>query len=58
MDREGGRTDDTTSFCSTLHSLVVARLSGLHGEVERRVGRDSPCLTNSSLDLLRQAASD
>ena len=25
MDREGERTDDTISFCSTLHALVVAR---------------------------------
>ena len=35
-----------------------ARLLGLEGEVERRAGGGDPCLSDSRLYLLRQAASN
>ena len=35
-----------------------ARLLGLEGEVTRRVGRGALCLSDSRLNLLRQAASN
>ena len=35
-----------------------AILLGLEGEVTRRVGRGAPCLSNSRLYLLGQAASN
>ena len=45
--------------CSTLHGVMgEARLSGLGGKVTRRVSRDAPCLSDSRLHLLRQAASN
>ena len=45
-------------MCSTLHGLMgEARLLGLEGEITRRVGRGAPCLWDSRLYLLRQAAS-
>ena len=51
---EGGRgRNDYT----TLHGLMGgARFWGLEGEVTRRVGHGAPCLSDSRLYLLRQAA--
>ena len=35
-----------------------AKMLGLEGKVTRRVGRGAPCLSDSRLYLLRQAASN
>ena len=49
---------------TTLLLHYVARFDGggemlgLHGDVIRRVGRGAPCLLDSRLYLLRQAASN
>ena len=46
-----------TYCCSTSHGLMGgARFLGLEGGVTRRVGHGAPCLSDSHLYLLRQAA--
>ena len=59
VERGRGRNDDRHHCCSTLHSLIgEARLLSLDAEVTRRVSRDAPCLSDSRLYLLHQAASN
>ena len=51
---EGGMT---SPLLRTSHDLMWgARFLGLEGEVTRRVGHGAPCLSDSRLSLLRQAA--
>ena len=58
--RGRGRNDDTTAAVLYVARFDGgrARLLGLEREVTRRVGGAAPCLSDSRLYLLRQAASN
>ena len=56
--RTRGWNDDTTAAVRCNGLMGGAKLLDLEGEVTRRVGRGAPCLSDSRLDLLRQAASN
>ena len=51
---EGGMTTPLLQYVARFDGGV--RFLGLEGEVTRRVGHGAPCLSNSRLYLLRQAA--
>ena len=58
LDAEGvrGRNDDTTAAVRCTFDAGGAKNLGLAGEVTRRVRHGAPCLSDSRLYLLRQAA--
>ena len=55
VERGGGRN---ALLHYVAYFMMMAKLSGLDGEVTRRVGRGAPCLSDSPLYLLSQAASN